>query len=231
MERWRVDVDHGNIVLGRLLEQAGHAAVEDLRPVVAVGSNASPSQLRRKFSGHSAHTVIPMTMARVGGLFPGVSAHVNRWGYVPAAPVAAPGEVSRLFVLWLDGEQLRVLDATEPNYHRRLLPAADFPVTLASGARLAACQAYVDRHGCLVDESGRARRLTGQSALMRSLLDSSPTLRDLCGTTPAGFVSAVLDPVIRERVYQTFRAERWVSSQPELLRPGGIRPLEGASGR
>ncbi|WP_344934943.1 hypothetical protein [Sphaerisporangium flaviroseum] len=37
MDRWPVDVDHEDIVLGRLLEKAGHAAVEELRPVVAVG--------------------------------------------------------------------------------------------------------------------------------------------------------------------------------------------------
>ncbi|WP_143831790.1 hypothetical protein [Nocardiopsis sp. CNR-923] len=60
-----------------------------------------------------------MTLADVDGIAPGVSAHVNRCGYLPAAPVAAPGRTHRLFVLWLDDAELDALDATEPNYRGR----------------------------------------------------------------------------------------------------------------
>ena len=174
--------------------------------------------------GRSVRAPVPMVLAEVGGIFSGVSAHVSKAGYIPAAPVACPGEVSRLFVLWLDDEQLAVLDETEPNYHRCSLPAHEFPVSLPSGEPVSACHAYVSRHGCLLDATGKARRLTDQSTLIRDLLGSSPELRRLCGRTPQEFVRAVRDDVIRETARRIFRAENWVLEQPRLLEPAR-RPL------
>ncbi|MFI7615328.1 hypothetical protein ACIBP6_29275 [Nonomuraea terrae] len=188
----------------------------DRHPVIAVGSNASPSQMRRKFVGHAIRPVVPMTLADVAGVAPGVSAHVSRWGYVPAAPVQAPGQVARLFVLWLDERELATLDVTEPNYRRRRLPAARHPATLESGARLPPCFVYVGRHGCLVDRTGRARRLTDQHTLIQALLDESAELRRLCGSTPGEFVSSVRDEATRDTVRRLFPAEGRVQSQPGL---------------
>ncbi|MGW0482637.1 hypothetical protein [Nonomuraea sp. NPDC003214] len=211
------DWQAGDETLGKLLARLECSPMADRHPVVAVGSNASPSQMRRKFVSHAIRPVIPMTLADVAGIAPGASAHVNRWGYVPAVPVEVRGEISRLFVLWLDERELATLDVTEPNYWRRRMPAERHPVVLESGVRLPPCFVYVGRHGCLTDGNGQARRLVDQPTLIQGLLDDSPELRRLCGGTPEEFVSRVRDEAIRDEVYRLFPAERRVLSQPELV--------------
>jgi hypothetical protein len=216
MAGWLIDDLGGTGVrLADHLKALDAEPMDSRHPVVAVGSNASPAQLRRKFTARATRALVPMALADVDGIFPGVSAHVNRAGYVPAAPVERPGAASRLFVLWLDDEQLAVLDETEPNYYRCSLD--DFPVSLPSGEPISACQAYVSRHGCLLDSTGKARGLTDQRTLIRDLLGSSPALRRLCGRTPEEFVRAVTDDVIRESARRIFRAENWVVEQPRLV--------------
>ncbi|WP_304450832.1 hypothetical protein [Nocardiopsis sp. YSL2] len=219
---WAVECAGERTALAGVLARLGRAPMADRRPVLAVGSNAAPAQLRRKLRSRSPDSAVPMAVARVDGIAPGVSAHVSRPGYVPAAPVVAPGR-SRLLVLWPDPTELEVLDATEPNYRRRPLSVARHPVTLASGVRLPSCFVYVGRHGCLVDDGGRPRRLTGQAALIRALLAESAALRGLCGTTPEEFVDRVRDPGVREAVKLLLRDEGRVAVQPEDAWPPARR--------
>ncbi|SDK89637.1 hypothetical protein [Nonomuraea jiangxiensis] len=189
----------GDEPLAGLLARLDCPPMSARHKVVAVGSNAAPSQVLRKFRDHGVRPVVPMTTADVPGIAPGVSAHVSRWGYVPAAPIDTPGETSRLFVLWLDELQLAALDLTEPNYHRR---------TLALNGSSAFV--YTGRHGCLTDARGRPRRLTSQRTLIQDLLDESPHLRRLCGNTPDDFIAGVRDDTVREAVCRLFRTERRV---------------------
>ncbi|WP_109000562.1 hypothetical protein [Streptomyces rishiriensis] len=156
-------------------------------PVVAVGSNASPAQLRHKMAESGAVSPIPMVRARVTGIDVGVSAHISRLGYVSASPVNAPGAARQLFVIWLDADQLATLDATEPNYDRVLLPAPGFRVELENGEALLDTFAYVNHHGVLHDGSGTPRGHPGQRALLSELLSGSRTLRKLFGETPEEF--------------------------------------------
>ncbi|MFI5823299.1 hypothetical protein ACIA8I_30000 [Streptomyces rishiriensis] len=156
-------------------------------PVVAVGSNASPAQLRHKMAESGAVSPIPMVRARVTGIDVGVSAHISRLGYVSASPVNAPGAARQLFVIWLDADQLATLDATEPNYDRVLLPAPGFRVELENGEALLDTFAYVNHHGVLHDGSGTPRSHPGQRALLSELLSGSRTLRKLFGETPEEF--------------------------------------------
>ncbi|NJP98284.1 hypothetical protein HCN51_54205 [Nonomuraea sp. FMUSA5-5] len=199
---WRA----GGAAIAALLASAGQAPLDARHRVVAVGSNAAPSQLRRKFRDHGVRAVVPMTLAEVPGVAPGVSAHVSRWGYVPAAPIETQGEASRLFVLWLDERQLAALDLTEPNYRRRPLTSA---VTLEDGTPLPPPFVYEGRHGCVAAPGdGRPRRLTSQPELIRSLLDGSAALRRLCGSTPEEFVANVRDDTVREAAYLLLQRER-----------------------
>ncbi|MEV4175004.1 hypothetical protein [Nonomuraea sp. NPDC049709] len=218
---WRA----GEETLATLLAREGGEELAARHRVVAVGSNAAPSQLRRKFLDHRVRPFVPMTVAEVRGVAPGVSAHVSRWGYVPAAPIETPGETSRLFVLWLDEHQLAALDLTEPNYRRR--PLAD-PVTLESGTRLPPPYVYEGRHGCLATGDGRAhpRRLTSQRTLIQSLLDGSAALRHLCGNTPDEFVDNVRDDTVREAAYRLLQAECRV--RPGSGRGSGKGPGNGS---
>ncbi|MEU6714304.1 hypothetical protein ABZ897_22795 [Nonomuraea sp. NPDC046802] len=194
VDEWRA----GPETVAELLARHGGAPLEGRRLVVAVGSNAAPSQLLRKFTDHGVRPLVPMTLARVRDVAPGVSAHVSKWGYVPAAPIDTPGETSRLFALWLDERQLAALDLTEPNYRREPLA---HPIALEPGVRRDAA-VYRGRHGCLADGGGRPRRLTPQRALIGSLLDESSQLRLLCGDTPDEFVVNVRDDTVREAVYR-----------------------------
>src|SRR5689334_11822688 len=59
---------------------------EDRVPVLAVGSNASPAQLRHKMAEHGIVSPVPMVRTRVTGIDIGVSAHVSLLGYVSASP-------------------------------------------------------------------------------------------------------------------------------------------------
>ena len=204
--------------LDDVLRSRGASVIADRHPVLAVGSNGSPAQLRRKLAGR-ASVLLPLTYATVRGLVSGVSAHVSRPGYVPAAPVRVAGVTGRLVVLWPDDAQLSVIDATEPNYHRLPLPGT-VTVSLDGGVPLAGCRLYAGRHGCLVDRHGRPFRLTGQAELVTGLLADLPELGRLTGARDPGEFAARLrrDAELRERVRVLWRHESRVLEQPELGR-------------
>jgi hypothetical protein len=216
VEDWLVEYGNSLITLAELLGRLRSKPLSARLPVVAVGSNASPSQMLRKFVSRSVRPVVPMTLADIHGMAPGFSAHVSTPGYIPAVPVEMSGKISRLFVLWLDDQQLQVLDATEPNYWRRILPTDRFPVNLVSGVQLHPCFIYVGKHGYLVDPAGRPRPLTDQRSLITELLAESPELQKLCGRTPEEFVIRAQDPAVRQSVCHLFGAEKRAQAQPGL---------------
>ncbi|GAA2999388.1 hypothetical protein [Streptosporangium longisporum] len=197
------------------LAALGAAPPEARHPVIAVGSNAAPGQLRRKFTAAGIRPVVPLTPAAVHGVAPGVSAHISRYAYLPATPIGARG-ASLLFVVWVDDPQLAVLDATEPNYHRVPLPAGS-PVTLPSGETLPPCHVYVSRHGCLVDEEGGPLPLAPQRELIGHLLGRSAALRRLCGRTPEEFVLSARDDGTREAARALFVSDGLADPAPPGL--------------
>jgi hypothetical protein len=205
------------VPLDDILRRLNQPVITRRHPILAVGSNASPGQLNKKFAAQSTSSIVPMTLAMVHGLVPGVSAHVGRFGYVAATPLRDPSAAPWLFVLWLCAHQLVAIDATEPNYNRILLPASRFRIELAGRLALESCWAYVSKHGCLTDPDGAPRRLLPQPVLLKSLLADVPTLSDLCGPTPEAFVRAARDPFIRESVRRLFLREGIVLGQPEML--------------
>ncbi|MET8483948.1 hypothetical protein ACIQVF_21065 [Streptomyces tendae] len=210
-------------------------------PVLAIGSNASPAQLRHKMAEFGIDAPIPMVRSRVTGLDIGVSAHVSRMGYVSASPVGAPGTVRELFVLWLDAEQLAVIDASEGvpmaggNFDRVWLPAPDVRVEPGGGSVLRGAYAYVNRHGVLHDGTGAPRRHPGaQRPLITELLHGSARLRALFGATPEEFCArARADRRLCDRGTRLFAEEervtasgleRYVDSGPEDPFAGGRTP-------
>ncbi|WP_109030413.1 hypothetical protein [Streptomyces rubrogriseus] len=213
-------------------------------PVLAIGSNASPAQLRHKMAEFGIDSPIPMVRSRVTGLDIGVSAHVSRMGYVSASPVGAPGTVRELFVLWLDAEQLAVIDASEGvpmaggNFDRVWLPAPDVRVEPGDGSVLGGAYAYVNRHGVLHDGTGAPRRHPrAQRPLITELLHGSARLRELFGTTPEEFSArARADRRLCDRGTRLFAEEervtasgleRYVGSGPEDPFAGSRTPSAG----
>lgn len=190
----------------------------DRVPVLAVGSNASPAQLRHKMAEYGILSPIPMVRTRVTGIDIGVSAHVSRLGYVSASPVEAPGTVRELFVTWLDAEQLAVVDASEGahlaagNYRRAWLPAPEVRYELADGTTLAGAYVYVNTHGVLHDGTGAPRGHPGQRPLLTELLVGSARLRELFGVTPEEFCArARADRDLCQAGTRLFRREKLVT--------------------
>lgn len=192
---------------------------DDRVPVLAVGSNACPAQLRYKMDEFGIVSPLPMVKARVTGLEVGVSAHVSRMGYVSASPFQAPGHVRELFLTWLDDEQLAVIDASEGvpapkgHYGRAWLPAPDVRVELADGTVLPGAFVYVNRHGVLRNGAGAPRTHPGQRALLTELLVGSPRLRGLFGAAPEEFCArARTDAGLCERGTRLFAEEKLVTA-------------------
>ncbi|MGM0347018.1 hypothetical protein [Streptomyces sp. Adlamb9] len=191
---------------------------DDRAPVLAVGSNACPGQLRHKMAEFGLDSPVPMVRSRVTGLDVGVSAHVSRMGYVSASPVKSPFVTRELFVLWLDRRQLDVIDASEGaplpdgNFRRAWLPAPDVQVQLADGTVLSGAYAYVNRHGVLHDGTGAPRRHPGQRPLLAELLASSQRLRELFGVTPEEFSERARGDVrLCARGTRLFAERAWVT--------------------
>ena len=192
---------------------------EDRTPVLAIGSNGCPGQLRHKMAEFGIMSPLPMVKARVTGVDAGVSAHVSRMGYVSASPVNAPDAVRELFVIWLDARQLAVIDASEGvpapggNFDRAWLPAPDVRIDLADGTRLPGAYAYVNRHGVLHDGTGAPRTHPGQRALLTELLVGLPRFRGLFGVVPEDFSArARADRRLCERGTRLFVEEKLVTA-------------------
>ena len=193
-----------DVPLDWFLRNAGGALAFSRIPVLAVGSNASPAQVRRKMANAGLPTLVPITAVSVHALAVGVSAHVSRPGYLPATPVPDPDAVSDLWVVWLDADALRAMDATEPNY-RRIRLSSRYAVQLAPGQPVAGCWVYVSRHGYLLNAAGDPRRLTDQATLITALLAEIPALPPLVGTTPQEWIERTRDAEIRDTVREVFR--------------------------
>lgn len=214
----RDSADHPDLQklpLDRYLRNAGGSPVASLVPVLAVGSNASPAQLRRKLAHAGLPTLVPITAVRVSGLAVGVSAHVSRPGYLPATPVPDDGAVSDLWLVWLDRAALAAVDATEPNYERIPLPTR-YPVRLTTGQPVMRCWVYLSRHGYLINEAEEPRRLTDQATLISALLAGIPGLPALGGTSPQEWIERTHDPIARDAIREAFRSAGLVRSTAGL---------------
>jgi hypothetical protein len=191
---------------------------EDRVPVLAVGSNGCPGQLRGKMAESGITSPVPMVKAYVTGIDVGVSAHVSRLGYVSASPFQAPDTVRELFVTWLDAEQLAVIDASEGvplpygNFRRAWLPSPEVRIELEDGTRLPGAYVYVNRRGVLHNGTPAPRTHPGQQELLTELLVGSARLRELFGATPEEFCArARADVRLCERGTRVFAEEKLVT--------------------
>lgn len=89
-------------------------------PLIALGSNSSPSQLRHKFLGKNFEilTLMATIPSEVG-----YARFLSPYGAIPASPVLGAGEAI-VRCQFVDREELAILDATElPYYERRQITA------------------------------------------------------------------------------------------------------------
>lgn len=200
---WRVE----DTRLEDVLLEKGAAPPYARTAVLAYGSNASPPQLVRKFSG-LADSAVPVVRASAFGLRLTFSAHINPLGYVPAAVRSADDQASPLqtWVTFLDEKQLRILDSTEPSYERVVIaPGSGRPVLeLESGEQLTRCALYRTKRRVLDLQACDDLGLISQSAL-RELLEGH------CGG-PAGPLAGLFGSP------ETARALILLSDIPEIAR-------------
>lgn len=116
-------------------------------PLLAYGSNAAPDVLDRKLGESARRDPVPAVRAALHGFDVVYSAHVSRYGSIPAALRRSPGTEAAVFVLHLTEEQLELISATEPNYELSVLE--EVTLALAGGETLTRIAAYMSRHGCL----------------------------------------------------------------------------------
>lgn len=167
---WALDGFDGRDVAGRT-------------PVLAVGSNQSPDQLRRKFGGFATSVVIPVTRAWLADFDVVFASHVTRYGSIPGNLWPMQGMRVRLSINWLTHDQLAHMHGSEiagENYVYARLPDIDLSIT--DGPLLNNVFAHVSRHGAMnVDgkpaglsalaAEGRPHRALDQAAALGFLRD------------------------------------------------------------
>lgn len=149
---------HGS--LNQFLRDRGLAPMEQRVPVLAVGSNASPSQLAHKFKHAGLSGTIPTIRVSVAGHGVGFVPGVSKFGYVPATLISRAGLNSELFLQFLDANQLVVMDESEgvnsPPGDGGLIIGTSYDrdplktnLVLPHGEQIGLAYAYVARSGYL----------------------------------------------------------------------------------
>ena len=123
-------------------------------PVISIGSNAAPAQLRYKLIDSGATTVVPNIQATVFGLSIVFSASISPYGAIPWTVAIDDTASGLLFVQFLDQMQLDRMDETESGYSRiwydgRILNRP--PIILNTGEALEGAFLYVADGGSLTD--------------------------------------------------------------------------------
>jgi hypothetical protein len=101
------------------LETIGEADTAGRIAVLAIGSNASPRQLDRKFHGQiwmseaDAEREIVVAKVTVDGIDVVYAAHQARYGSIPVTVVDSPGTRVSVFVTWLTVRQFERMNETE----------------------------------------------------------------------------------------------------------------------
>jgi hypothetical protein len=119
------------------------------RALLAYGANASPEALTRKLAA-TAPAPIPVLRVALSGWDVVYSAHVTRYGAVPAAVIASPGTVASIHLVFPNDEQLAAIAATE-GHNYRLEQLADFTAELEIGGEgPREIDAFISVHGPLL---------------------------------------------------------------------------------
>lgn len=126
--------------------------------ILAIGSNASPAQLTRKFGDDrfvdpsSPDGCIPVISAEVDGVDVVYGAHLAEYGALPATLVDTPGSCAHVFVTWLTTAQLERMNETEglgPSYQLRQVTKVR-----SQGKDVDSAMSYVTVEGVAVLDGG-----------------------------------------------------------------------------
>jgi hypothetical protein len=182
--------------------------VEGRRALLAYGANASPEALTRKLA-HLGPRPIPVLRVALSGWDVVYSAHVTRYGAVPAAVVASPGTVASVHLVFPDDEQLAALASTEgQNY--RLEQLVDFTAELEIGGEgPVEIDAFVSVHGPVL--------LDGAPVALAAIPARDRAFAELTTPEMIDRVRAALHPEMSLREFVLHHVEHGgVSPLPEL---------------
>jgi len=160
-EAYPFDLPEGSYVFGAGTGRP--ARFEGRIPVLALGSNAAPSQLARKFPRLDAP--IPVARAVLHDHAVVYSAHFSRYASLPASLAPLEGALAYVFVTWLTPAQLERMHATEGVGERYDYEEAELPITVEEVGRLVRVGVYRGRAGPL--------RVAGRSVRIAEI----PTIR------------------------------------------------------
>uniref|UniRef100_A0A7S0ZJL2 C-CAP/cofactor C-like domain-containing protein n=1 Tax=Timspurckia oligopyrenoides TaxID=708627 RepID=A0A7S0ZJL2_9RHOD len=157
------DIDHGGNTIqsvtellhrfGIELDQSDSVAARVRNSVLALGSNASPIQLKRKFGEQEVVIVLRIELQHYDVAY---SPMVSGYGAIPATLVESQGTRVDMGITCLSNNQLTNMHKTEYGYsyiqlNRALIRSKHLPESEFVAARI---YAYVQSNGCLSD-SGR----------------------------------------------------------------------------
>jgi hypothetical protein len=188
-------------------------------PVLAIGSNASPAQLTRKFDDSrftdpwSPEACIPVLAAVVDGVDVVYGAHLAWYGSLPATLLDTAGARAHVYITWLTDRQMERMNETEGLGHAyQLRPIVD---VRCHGCEVGSALSYVTVGGaCLLGgeplglatisaPGSRRPRGTQQQAWDQLALDMD------CDVDGSGLLGRVLHTAgLRERVEAHLSANR-----------------------
>ncbi len=147
-----------------------HSAItHDATPVLALGSNAAPAQLARKFADDIAP--IPVAQAYLADFDIVYAAQLTTYGSIPATLAPMPGAVARLHVTYLTPAQLSIMHKTEAAGERYdYLALTGLKLKIADGVQINRAHCYVARAGAIHQNEtllGLADRKTTKSSARR----------------------------------------------------------------
>jgi hypothetical protein len=179
--------------------------IDGRRALLAYGANASPEALTRKLA-HLEPEPIAVLRVALRGWDVVYSAHVTRYGSVPAAVVPSPGTVANVHLVFPSEAQMEAITATEgENY--RLEQLVDFSSEYEIGGEgPTEIDAFISVHGPLLAGGGPIA-LAAIPAVGR--------------TFPAATTPAVIDRV-RAALTPELSVHEFVRHHVER---GGLRPL------
>lgn len=186
--------------------------VDSRQLVVAVGSNASPAVMRRKFMAEKVTTTIPFIKGIVAGLRIGHSAHVSTPGYIPAAPLVAPSASTPVVVALLDSEQMGCLNSTEPNYDCIQVSSTLCQLELEGGERPSKFMLYTSHWGVLAPPGDDALSFASQEEVFRTMRARCRGFSELVGAGDYHVVMERLaaDESLRGAAIAAFKSAGWV---------------------
>ncbi len=136
-------------------------SLADRVPVLAVGSNRAPEQLRRKFGDDAT---VPVTIVRLRDHDVVYSAHMASYGSIAATLAPSPGTLVTVSLTWLTPAQLERMHETESlgvNYDYGL--AESLPIDIGAGRPVCPIGCYLGRRGAFAPD-GTPVRLAEVSA-------------------------------------------------------------------